>query len=374
MKKVLSLVLVAMLVLSLAPAAIAATVTATPYAFSETSTFKADFEALAGTELPLGDAGPAAKEFKFSLGSLEVNDNITTAKILTVAGKPSVNLVAEYDRTKVSADSLGVGMRIAKGNNVIDKVEIKYLDSVTVGGVKYPIAKADQPAYIQLTLKDELISTSDVDFEVKVYLTKKKVRQSATEITLSGTYKNGVTEVGDGDNYVYLGGDFPVVKSNAYLKSIDIGLDGGITVNTKFFNNKKYYAKGSNAITSDDETVLDEYPDIDQIFSIKSAGLNNSYTTVDLGLSDADLFVYNSNMEYVGTGADKLPYSTKYYVSSVELDVEDAEVEEPVEEPTDPAEEPADPAAEEPAEGLDNPNMGGDDVPENVNDNPGTGC
>lgn len=384
MKKVLSIVLIAMLVIGMAPAALASltgTVQDTDesgnpvgpvygYSKSITTGYPAVNFLTAG-DIDLGEeADPTTNEFDYALGSAgwyeatspALSRNTYFIDNTANNGSKWAFVYDGYTRQTIKDDKIAVELRVTNGQRVVEEVEIEYLESITdPDGVKWTFTKNEQPAFIRITFEDLFVSTSEVDYKFMVYLTEDKKRQTDTEVTFEGTFANNETTVDEGDVYVYLGDDVPVVESLAYLKDIDIELDDGITVHTKFFNNKKYYANGEAKVREEDDEILERYPEIDYVYNIDSVGLNNSYTSVSLNIEDT-LYVYNSNMEQIGTTADRLPYSTKYYVSSVELDVEDADVEEPAAEP-DPGDE-FDPGA----------NMGGDDAPSNYNDNPGTGC
>jgi hypothetical protein len=378
MKRILSIVLVAMLVIGMAPMAFASpasTITQEDSSgnvvgtYGYSSTLKTGYPTenfLTMTSEDLGSAAsPSNNTFDYGLGV--AGWYAPTGAVAARAeyfvdntankGKKWAFVYDGYTRQSVTDDKLSVGLRVTGGERVVDKIEIQYLESVTdPDGVKWTFAKAEQPAFVRVTFKDKFVSTSTVNYKFVAYLAENKKRDKDSEVTFEGSYKNNETTVEEGDVYVYLGDDVPVVESLAYLQHIDIELNDGITIHTKFFNGKKYYATGKAAFTSADDEVLTQYPDIDAIYTVESVGLNNSFTTVSLNVGGS-LPVYNADLEYIGTTSDKLPYSSKYYVASTELDVEDPTIEEPVAEPTpEPTTTPS------------------DSTPGNLNDNPGTGC
>lgn len=379
MKKVLSIVLIAMLVIGMAPMALASTIVQEDehgnvignYGYSAAIVTNYPTENfLTMPDVDLGEeANPTNNEWSYGLGTAGWYEptaavaarNTYFVDNTATGGSTWAFSYEGHTRKTIKDDKVAVELRVTNGQRVVDKVEIKYLESITdPDGVKRTFVKNEQPAYILVTFKDKFVSTSEVDYKFTIYLTYDRKRDKDSEVIFEGTFKNNETTVDEGDVYVYLGDDVPVVESLAYLKDIDIELDDGITVHTKFFNNKKYYANGEAKVRAEDDEVLARHPAIDYVYNIDSVGLNNTYTTVSLNISDR-LYVYNSNLEYIGTTADRLPYSTKYYVSTTELDVEGA-VEEPIQEPNEGD-------IFEPG-----PEMGGDNVPGNVNDNPGTGC
>jgi hypothetical protein len=391
MKKILSIVLVAMLVIGMAPMAFASP-TSTP-SLTSTITQENSSGAIIGTYgyssgLKTGyptenflnmttedlgsDASPTNTTFDYGLGvagwyeptaaqarAEYFIDNTGNA----TPGKKWAFVYDGYTRKSIADEKVTAQLRVTSGQRVVDKIEILYMESVTdPDGVKWTFAKDEQPAYLRITFNNKFVSTSTVDYKFMAYLNKNKRRDQDTEVNFEGSYKNAETTVDEGDSYVYLSTDIPVVESLAYIKNIDIELDDGITIHTKFFKGKKYYATGSAGFGSADDETLTQYPDIDAIYTLESVGLNNAYTTVSLNVGGS-LPVYNADLEYIGTTADKLPFSSKYYVAATELDIASS-IEEPAEEPTT-----------DPGDGFDpGANMGGDNSPANSNDNPGTGC
>jgi hypothetical protein len=374
MKRILSIVLVAMLVIGLAPMAFASlTSTITQedssgntigtYGYSSTlrTGYPTDnFLTMSSKDLS-NNPSPANTTFDYGLGvaGWYVPTGAVTARAEyfvdnTANGGSKWAFVYDgYTRKTITDEKIAAELRVTNGQRVVDKIDIQYMESVTdPDGFKWTFAKNEQPAFVRVTFKDKFVSTSTVNFKFTGYLTRNNRRDKDTEVDFSGSYANMETTVQDGDIYVYLGDDVPVVESLAYLKNIDIELDDGITIHTKFFEGKKYYATGEAAFTSADDDVLTQYPDIDAIYYLETVGLNNSNTTVSLNVG-GNRPVYDADLMYIGTTGDKLPYSSKYYVAATELDVEDPTVEEPTAEPA------ADP---------------GDTTPGNLNDNPGTGC
>jgi hypothetical protein len=343
MKKIVSLVLVAMLVLSLAPMSLAAGARGWGYGFS--------------AEWDDGEAWEGAAYGTF------VNPTDNTIGGLDIVNDTTIQLIdSEGDmltRGDVIANNIGVTLRVSNGAKVVTGASIVYPDNMGTA------EKDDDYAYVQVNFLGEWVSVSAVDYRFQIYVTVAGRRDSSSETTqLTGTYANFEETVTSGDIYVYLCDDVPVVHSLAYIKAMEIELDGSVTIHSRFYEGKKYYATASSAWGSADEAFLDLYNDLVSVHRIKQVNLNNANTTVKLRV-DGSLYVYgvdaDGNLVYLDKASNKLPFYATYYTASTELDLPEEAVDEPEEEPGD---EPY----VEPTE------TGGDEAPANLNDNPGTGC
>lgn len=341
MKKVLSLVLTVVLVLGLSAVAFAA-------------------------PNPSGKISEVANaDLSIDKVTLGLSGNAPTATVEPDT-KVYFNILYNGDyltRSQVRALKLDVQIRATEGSAAIDSAKIDYAKLVTVGTANQ---KATEVARVELKFAKEFVSTKDLDFSIDLYLTEKKSRLNGPDqvASLSGVFGNDITYVGDGDDYVYLG-DSPVVEAEDYIREIQVDLGQSVSIYTKMFEDKKYYGSVSQEINTEDEAVLAKYPDIETVYYLKTINLSSTGDIVAFDL-DSNMYVYvqdeNGNVAFLGRSNDRLPYYTKYFLSSKELDVEAVDVEEPSEEPsiTEPSEEP--------------PVIGGDDAPANVNDNPSTGC
>lgn len=229
---------------------------------------------------------------------------------------------------------------IRAGSKALDEVK---LDNVANVGVA-----------LKLSLIDPFVSTGDMDFEYRVYLQIDGTRtQDEFCVYVTGNLANPVIEVDTEDDYVDLSQGH-VAEALAYIKAIEVDLGNEVYIHTKFFNGKKYYGIAETEPEDSDDEILDKYPSIDQVITLKTVGLNAAGKIVELRDFGSEYFVYNKDLKLLGKANEKLEYSTKYYLSATELAVADDE-------------EPGDEPGEEPEEG---PETGGE---ANVNDNPGTG-
>jgi hypothetical protein len=323
MKKIVSLVLVAMLVLSLAPMAFAAPGAAKAYGFS-----------------------------KYVAKNTEAYDLGTTYTNVTSISIPLLKSGAAADYTVATkTDKLSLGYRATGG---------------VISGVTLEKTAADGTAYVKIAFK-AYTGTTAAKYTLDLYFNVDGARDVDSNTSFKGEYKNDEWEV-SGGSYAWLDNDKPVLSAKAYVKSLEVDVDKGITLTTKVFNGKKYYAKITDTMidSEEDDGYVTEYPDIYAVYELEANGWSSS-TTVKLNKEPADVYVYTVNdddeLEYVGENDGELPVLSIYYVSETDLDLGvDEEGDAPVDgEPT--------------GDGFETPvETGGDDAPANINDNPGTGC
>jgi hypothetical protein len=323
MKKVLSLVLVAMLVLSLAPTVLAADYAG--YGFSAAGVEYGD------AEVTLTAITPYANTLKMELWN---------------AGKAVTN-----------KDAIDAKLGITRRN--------KTASVVTGVALKTDAKKPTETAIVEVTFNGDFDGTKGVDYKFDLFVTVNKQRDNDSMVTFDGNYAHDTVEVDDTYDYAYLGSNFPVLASKAYIKKLEVEVEGGVTLITKTFKDKNYYAKASSGITGDYDAEVTAYPDIINVYTLKQNSWGSD-TKVKLAGEPAGKPVYgkdaDGNLELLGTtdGGD-LPLAALYFVADKELDIA---IDEPEEEPT---------VAEEPTYDVGG-ETGGDEVPANINDNPGTGC
>jgi len=318
MKKALSLVLAVVMVFGMATVAFAAAPKITDIAGG----FDYDYSG-PGTQgidsLNLGEIGP----------DLEVK---LYMDVTDFEWEDPTNVPTALSSSHLSNAKITVKKKVTKGSSVLDVVELK---------------KDSPRMYIKVKFVEEYVSTSDQDFDFTVYLAKKSSKIDNTEIQIYGTMKNTEILVDDNDEEVDLS-DSAYAKADGYIKNIKIDTGNDLYVNAKMFDGKKYYAKSSVEVTAADDAVMNAYPEIQVIYTLNSINLNSSGNTVTFAISDK-YYVYSADGKYLGTTADKLAFSSKYYLANAQIDMSGAEVAE-TEEPTDDSE----------PEVIDNPVMGGD--------------
>jgi hypothetical protein len=286
-------------------------------------------------------------------------DTLYNGVVTVTAMVPAVPGVTTYlTKTEVNAEKYTAQVKVAGSNTFIKS---------TSPTIKYDGATGAHPgaAYIEIEFVNPLVSTSSKDFELTAYLRKAKA-QSGIEYVLNGTFANLTQTVVDGDDYVY-GVDYRVITADANIRKIEVELDYGVTITTRMTDGRKYYGHVSMDPTSADEAIMDKYPNIVEVYNLKTINLNPAGDVVRFG--DDAMYAYtldaDGNLVFLGRTNKALPYFTKYFLSTAALDLPEV-VEEPEE--VVPEIDPIGP-------GTDNAATGGDDViVANVNDNPGTGC
>lgn len=205
----------------------------------------------------------------------------------------------------------------------------------------------------------EWVSVKEQDFEILVYLTIDGKRMDDWGMTLIGTFANEVIPVYEEYDYVDLSVGY-VAEAEDFVDKIEVDLGKGVSIFTKFFKGKSYYGTASRDADEAADVVMKKYPDIDNVVILKTVGLNSTGDIVKLDTDYSDYFVYDKDMNYVGQANEMLPYSSVYYLANKKLDIEGEE--EPDEEDDEPDDE----------DGT-NPGTGGDGASSNANANPGTG-
>lgn len=341
MKKVLALVLAAMMILSIAPMSVSA---------AGSSLGMSIQDAPAGFALVEG--GTAICDIDLSKGDKR------TIKVYLSMDAPTPKIAAgQVYMTKADVKDADMSVKYSRKDKVVKNVTIAYSDGKDGApkGAAYIKIEFVKPYVIEST-KDE------IDFKYAFVLQTGKNRETYEH---EGTYIRSKKEVNEDTDYAYLEKDTDVLfEATEYVKKGEIVLDAGVTVWAKLFKGD-YYARATDEILEADEDIINQYPDITKVVTLSTIGLKSASTFVTFEENDKDIFVYNADLEYIGTAADELPWSTKYYLSAKELDVEAADIDE---EPIDGG----DATEEEPYE--DGLGLGGNDAPENVNDSPSTGC
>ena len=256
----------------------------------------------------------------------------------------------------VRASRITVRQNARRGSQAIASVDIK--------------ENKDKVASILITLTDPFTSTQPLDFETRLELYLNGRRQNLTT-TVSGTLANVIDEVYSDTDYIDLSsGITALAVENA--RGVEAYLGQGVSVFVNMARNKEYYGTVTNNPDDNDIEIMTKLPDISEVLTLTTIGMNAEGRTVRLD-ADRNYYVYSRNLTYLGRSNDMLPYSTKYYLSTRELDVDDEEDEfidedepEEIDSLEEPEEEPGDEEApqEYPAQQPSN---------RNPSDNPDTG-
>lgn len=222
--------------------------------------------------------------------------------------------------TESNLKSKKLTIRISSGSNskLIDAYKIT-TGTFSIGGVSL------KTAAVEIAFVEPFRSIKDMDFDVNVYPTFDGSRRDEYSIRLTGTMTVNLTEVDATDDYVALEGTH-VADAQEYIRLIEADLGEGVSVWGKMYSGKQYWGKATTEPTEADEKIFDKYPSVEMVFNVDTIGLNSTANYVTLDVDD-NYYVYDANMKYLGRSNDKLPYSTKYYLSTKKLSIAD-EVEE----------------------------------------------
>ncbi|MCL2034184.1 MAG: hypothetical protein FWG94_05575 [Oscillospiraceae bacterium] len=256
---------------------------------------------------------------------------------------------AEEDLTMkdVRDNRITVRQNARRGSQAIASVDLK--------------ENKDKVASILITLADPFTSTKPMEFETRLELYFNGRRQNLVTV-VNGELVNKMDEIYSDTDYIDLSnGITAFAVENA--RGVEAYLGHGVSVIVNMTRNREYYGTVTNIPDDNDIEVFDKHRDIEEALTLTTIGLNAEGKTVRID-AGRNYYVYSKNLSYLGRSNDMLPYSTKYYLSSKELDVDEGKPEDEY----DPLDEPEYINEEEP---LDEPEIypGGD----NPNDNPQSG-
>ncbi len=356
MKKVVSLLLVAVLALGMSTMAFAAGVkvvkdpTANPGSYTPAYAGSNVTGAPGSQIIDFTDSARAGDE-KFA--EMPLVGGTTTFFTLD---STTATYTATAGLTKAAASQAKVTMktRISKGSAAIDKIELNY-------------GATGNTARIKVALVNPFVSNNEdgLEFEATAYiLVDGKSWLDIAPLSIAGTLKNVLddTNVDKDTTYFDFSDGKTIMKPTELVKSMEYYLGENVSVFGRALKNAKYYAVAKTSTTDADDANILKY-DLDGVYHIKAVNLASVASYVTLGDADATQYIYDGDMKYLGRGNDHLPYAETYYLSAKELDT-DASTDE--EEPTDESSD-EEPVAPNPGTGAD------DNYPTNVNDNPGTG-
>lgn len=213
----------------------------------------------------------------------------------------------DLTRSNLSAAGIDLKRRISSGSDAIKRI---YLSNTTQNGKRC--------VEILVEFIDPYVSVNDKDFAFTAYLTEDRSKIDDTEIEVYGTLANPVIEM-DAAELLDLS-DGSVAKATAYIREVEVYAGANLYIKTKMFEGQKYYAKATDGADSADMRVLASYPEIERVVSLHAVNMNKPSNEFRLDYS-TPYYVYGADMRLLGTTGDKLPYSTKYYLSTEKLDL-----------------------------------------------------
>lgn len=206
----------------------------------------------------------------------------------------------------VRTSKITVKHTIKSGSKAIGSVAIKEDSSKKAG--------------ILVTLVDPFTSTKPLDFEVvcTLYIDGKRQQYSTS---VSGTLSNPEMEVYSDTDYVDLSdGTMAVCVENA--TKVEAFLGEGVSMFVRMVKGKNYMGVASTDPTDNDIEIFDQYTDITDVYNLSVNGLSGTgkFVAIDPGQT---LYVYDGDLNYLGTTDSMLPFSEKYFTAINKLDVID---------------------------------------------------
>ena len=229
-----------------------------------------------------------------------------------------------------------------------------------------------------IEFKNELFSLKAVPYKFGIEIRQLKGSVKDRQIvTFEGEFQEKRREDVDGSwQEIDLDNHTRIVESDANISNfvIETGVDD-IKINTRLYrgDSRAVYARVWNAV-SDDEyiDIAAKHPQLVTIYRLNQINLANTHATLSIGANAATDYIYDADFTLIGRGKANLPISTVYYVATSEVDWGELGFIEVDDEPEDLDD------LDDDLDDLDDFDIGGDtggdSTPFNINDNPGTGC
>jgi hypothetical protein len=230
----------------------------------------------------------------------------------------------------------------------------------TIRDIVLQDAKGDNHARVRVRTVKFYTLTKDTDVELKLALTFKGSTSGAPEYEYSFTIGNSKEIIEEGQTEAYSFGNI-YLEADATVRNVQFqgDEDEHVFATKTVVKGQKYYFNVSTDLTSSDEQIIADNPEVDSIYNVYQTNMANA--TVQFKNLDREFFVYDADGKLLGTTKDsKLPLASKYILTTAKVDFggEEVPVQEPIEEPTEP----------------EAPPMGGGEVEAPVNNyNPNTG-
>jgi hypothetical protein len=163
------------------------------------------------------------------------------------------------------------------------------------------------------------VSVDTVNFNCLIFLRVNNSRKTDSEIDFAGTFGNKLVSI-DSSYDFYPMDEYTVIQATEYIKNIELDLDGGIILETRLFENVKYYGYAVDQMTNADDAMIDKYPDIVGIIRIYTAGISKSGKPLSV-INYKDCYVYNKAGKYLGETSEMLEFADVLYISEKKIDM-----------------------------------------------------
>lgn len=221
---------------------------------------------------------------------------------------------------------LGPNVYQLKRNGIVPRIQTsanyQYIKSIKLVDFT-PTRRNPARAAVQLEFYEDVITTKELLWEFSIYLSLNDSYTDSTKEIYGGMLSNELFDV-RGLDYLYIGDGIIAYCSE---ESVPLELDhgNGVSMYRYMYEGEKYYGKAYLDGNFGQTAVLKEYKDIVVMIDIKSVDvkINGRIMRVDKELEYPDpLYVYDLEGKYVGMSNELLPYSTKYYLSKAEIEID----------------------------------------------------
>lgn len=221
---------------------------------------------------------------------------------------------------------LGPSVSQLKSNNVkpviLDAKLYNYIKSIEFVKYDYTDRVRAQSA-IKITFIEDFITTKDLYYEFEIYLSLHNSRTDSFE-TFGGRMYNEVYDVTNKD-YVFIGDGAIAYAETGNAMGIDMDLGNGVHVLRDLYKGEKYYGITRIEPNEKQDPITAAYKQITHVIKIDSIEVKWSGMKVQLDkeLHRPDYYVYDAFGVFVGMSHDTtLPYSSTYYLSYEEIDID----------------------------------------------------
>lgn len=220
---------------------------------------------------------------------------------------------------------LGPTVRQLKQNRVVpvihDAKMYRYIKDISLVDFK-PTRRNPAQAAIRVRFTDDFISTAEVRWQFEIYLQLDGAMTDASVEVYGGKLSNPEYDV-YGLDYLYIG-DGQIAYCSKDSAPLELDLGNGVSMFRNMYEGERYYGKAFLKANEGQDAVAAEYKDIVTIIDIKSVEVkfNGNIMKINKELRQEVYYVYNLAGEFIGMSDEMLPYSTRYYLSLNEIEID----------------------------------------------------
>ena len=290
MKRIFSLLLALVLVIGLAPTAFAAS-------------------KIIGANSPL-DLNYGSTYLDSQPYNTEVVFPLTADMFDWDEDAPETNAV-----TKSQLDSARITLRtqVVKGSRVFNTSEIRIENRN--GGA---LTNNKTTAHVIVPFVESLATTKEEEFEIRLFLHVAGRKASETEITLEGYMVLNMEYVSKDDEY-YDVSDGSIVEATETISKFGLDVGCGVTVYTNMMRGQKYGGVCTSDVQPGDR-FLEKFPN-EFVTMLQLNMVNVTSGEAVIEFSGGSHYVYDGNGKYLGREGERVPFSSKYYLFSRQVDL-----------------------------------------------------